>query len=168
MALRAGERLGPYEILGAVGAGGMGEVYRARDSRLGRTVAIKVLPASVSSDPVRRARFEHEARATGLLNHPNILAVHDVGDHEGAPYLVAELLEGETLRERLQAGTVPVRKAVDYALQVTRGRAAATGSKCWKKGTSVTSRKDTATRSKTSAPSRAGFPQANIEHKRSR
>ncbi len=125
MALRAGERLGPYEILGAVGAGGMGEVYRARDPRLGRTVAIKVLPASVSSDPARRHRFEHEARATGLLNHPNILAVHDVGDHEGAPYLVAELLEGETLRERLQAGTVPVRKAVDYALQVARGLAAA-------------------------------------------
>ncbi len=125
MALRAGERLGPYEILGAVGAGGMGEVYRARDPRLGRTVAIKVLPASVSSDPARRPRFEHEARATGLLNHPNILAVHDVGDHEGAPYLVAELLEGETLRERLQAGTVPLRKAVDYALQVARGLAAA-------------------------------------------
>ena len=125
MALRAGERLGPYEILGAVGAGGMGEVYRARDPRLGRTVAIKVLPASLSSDPSRRHRFEHEARTTGLLNHPNILAVHDVGDHEGAPYLVAELLEGETLRERLQAGTVPVRKAVDYALQVARGLAAA-------------------------------------------
>jgi eukaryotic-like serine/threonine-protein kinase len=125
MALRAGERLGPYEILGAIGAGGMGEVYRARDSRLGRAVAIKVLPAAVSSDPARRRRFEHEARATGLLNHPNILAVHDVGDHEGAPYLVAELLEGETLRGRLQAGTVPLRKAVDYALQVTRGLAAA-------------------------------------------
>ena len=125
MALHAGERLGPYEILGAVGAGGMGEVYRARDPRLGRTVAIKVLPASVSSDPTRRHRFEHEARATGLLNHPNILAVHDVGDHEGAPYLVAELLEGETLRERLQAGGLPVRKAVDYALQVARGLAAA-------------------------------------------
>ena len=125
MALRVGERLGPYEILGAVGAGGMGEVYRARDPRLGRTVAIKVLPASLSSDPSRRHRFEHEARATGLLNHPNILAVHDVGDHEGAPYLVAELLEGETLRERLQAGVLPVRKAVDYALQVARGLAAA-------------------------------------------
>jgi hypothetical protein len=125
MTLGAGDRLGPYEILGAVGAGGMGEVYRAHDPRLGRTVAIKVLPASVSSDPGRRQRFEHEARATGLLNHPNILAVHDVGDHDGAPYLVTELLEGETLRERLQAGAVPVRKAVDYALQVARGLGAA-------------------------------------------
>ncbi len=95
MALRVGERLWPYEMLGAVGAGGMGEVYHARDPRLGRTVAIKVLPASVSSDPARRHRFEHEARATGLLNHPNILAVHDVGDHEGAPYLVAELSVGD-------------------------------------------------------------------------
>jgi hypothetical protein len=125
MAMRTGERLGPYEIVGALGAGGMGEVYRARDPRLGRTVAIKVLPASVSADPARRHRFEHEARTTGLLNHPNILAVHDVGDREGAPYLVAELLEGETLRERLQAGVLPVRKAVDYALQVARGLAAA-------------------------------------------
>ncbi len=125
MALRAGERLGPYEILGGLGAGGMGEVYRARDPRLGRTVAIKVLPASVASDPTRRHRFEHEARAAGVLNHPNILAVYDVGDHEGAPYLVAELLEGETLRQRLQAGTIPVRKAVDYALQTARGLAAA-------------------------------------------
>ena len=98
MALRAGERLGPYEILGGVGAGGMGEVYRARDPRLGRTVAIKVLPASVSSDPARRHRFEHEAQATGLLNHTNILAVHDVGDHEGAPYLGICLAEGVSPR----------------------------------------------------------------------
>jgi len=125
MALRAGDQLGRYELLGGLGAGGMGEVYRARDSRLGRTVAIKVLPASLSSDPARRQRLEHEARVTGLLNHPNILAVHDVGEHAGAPYLVAELLEGETLRERLRAGAVPVRKAVDYALQVARGLSAA-------------------------------------------
>jgi len=86
---------------------------------------IKVLPASVSSDPARRRRFEHEARTTGLLDHPNILAVHDVGDHEDAPYLVAELLEGETLGELLHGGVLPVRKAVDYALQVARGLAAA-------------------------------------------
>jgi hypothetical protein len=125
MALRAGERLGPYEILGGLGAGGMGEVYRARDPRLGRTVAIKVLPATLSADPSRRHRFEHEARAAGQLNHPNVLAVHDVGDHEGAPYLVTELLEGETLRERLQAGALPVRKAADHALHVARGLAAA-------------------------------------------
>jgi len=125
MALRAGERLGPYEILGGLGAGGMGEVYRARDPRLQRTVAIKVLPAAVSADPARRQRFEHEARAAGQLNHPNVLAVYDVGDREGVPYLVAELLEGETLRERLQAGALPVRKAADHALQVARGLAAA-------------------------------------------
>src|SRR5512143_1729864 len=125
MALRAGERLGPYEVLGGLGAGGMGEVYRARDPRLQRTVAIKVLPAAVSADPSRRHRFEHEARAAGQLNHPNVLAVLDLGDHEGAPYLVTELLEGETLRERLQAGALPARKAADYALQVARGLAAA-------------------------------------------
>jgi Tol biopolymer transport system component len=123
MALRAGERLGPYEILGGLGAGGMGEVYRARDPRLGRAVAIKVLPAAVSADPSRRHRFEHEARAAGQLNHPNVLAVYDVGDHEGAPYLVTELLEGETLRERLQVGALPVRQAADHALQAARGLA---------------------------------------------
>jgi len=125
MALRAGDHVGPYEVLGSLGAGGMGEVYRARDPRLGRTVAIKVLPASVSADTSRRHRFEHEARTTGLLNHPNILVVYDVGDHEGAPYLVTELLEGETLRERLRTGALPLRKAVDYALQVAHGLAAA-------------------------------------------
>jgi hypothetical protein len=103
----------------------MGEVYRARDPRLGRTVAIKVLPASVSADASRRHRFEHEARTTGLLNHPNILVVYDVGDHEGAPYLVTELLDGETLRERLRAVAIPARKAVDYGLQVAHGLAAA-------------------------------------------
>jgi hypothetical protein len=103
----------------------MGEVYSARDPRLGRTVAIKVLPAIDSADASRRHRFEHEARTTGLLNHPNILVVFDVGDHEGAPYLVTELLDGETLRERLRAGAIPVRKAMDYALQMAHGLAAA-------------------------------------------
>ena len=125
MALRAGERLGPYEILGGLGAGGMGEVYRARDPRLGRAVAIKVFPSALSADPSRRHRFEHEARAAGALSHPNVLAVYDVGDHGGAPYLVTELLEGETLRDRLQAGALPLRKAADHALQVARGLAAA-------------------------------------------
>ncbi len=125
MALHAGDRVGPYEILGGLGAGGMGEVYRARDPRLGRTVAVKMLPGSVSLDPSRRQRFEHEARTTGLLNHPNIVVVYDVGNHDGAPYLVTELLEGETLRERLGAGAIPPRKAVDYALQVAHGLAAA-------------------------------------------
>ncbi|HET8948333.1 MAG TPA: protein kinase, partial [Candidatus Polarisedimenticolia bacterium] len=99
MALPAGTRLGPYEVIAPLGAGGMGEVYRARDARLGREVAVKVLPASFAAHPDRLARFEQEARATGALNHPNILAIHDIGTHEGMPYLVAELLEGQTLRK---------------------------------------------------------------------
>src|SRR4030095_16943448 len=98
MAVLPGARLGPYEILGAIGAGGMGEVYRARDPRLGRDVALKVLPASFSNDHDRTRWFEQEARAAVALNHPNILAVFDIGSHEGAPYVVSELLEGETLR----------------------------------------------------------------------
>src|SRR6476659_3939983 len=98
MTLPAGTRLGPYEILALVGAGGMGEVYRAKDPRLGRDVAIKVLPASFSQDADRLRRFEQEARAAGVLNHPNITAVYDIGTDEGAPYVFQELLEGETLR----------------------------------------------------------------------
>jgi eukaryotic-like serine/threonine-protein kinase len=125
MGLQPGDRLGPYEVLGALGAGGMGEVYRARDPRLGRVVAVKVLPPSLIADKERRHRFEHEARAAGALNHPNILGVHDVGEHEGAPYLVMELLEGESLRGRLRTGSLSVRKAVDFAVQVSRGLAAA-------------------------------------------
>src|SRR6266550_2361786 len=100
MSLSSGARLGPYEIVCAIGAGGMGEVYRARDPRLGRDVAIKVLPGSFSSDPDRLRRFEQEAKAAGVLNHPNITAVYDVGSQDGAPYVVSELLEGETLRTR--------------------------------------------------------------------
>ena len=126
MTLDPGTRLGPYEILSPIGAGGMGEVYKARDTRLGREVAVKVLPAAYSRDPDRLRRFEQEARAAGSLNHPNILTIHDVGTHEGAPYLVSELLEGETLRERLTRDeTLAPRKAVDHALQVARGLAAA-------------------------------------------
>jgi Tol biopolymer transport system component len=121
----AGDRLGPYEIVAPLGAGGMGEVYRARDTRLGREVAVKVLPASFAAEAERLRRFEQEARAAAALNHPNILVVHDVGTHEGAPYLVTELLEGETLRRRLGAGPLPVRKAVDFAAQIARGLAAA-------------------------------------------
>jgi len=120
-----GSRLGPYEIVAAVGAGGMGEVYRARDARLGRNVAIKVLPAEFASDPERLRRFEQEAKAVAALDHPNILAVHDVGTHEGVPYLVTELLEGESLRERLGSGALPVRKAVEVASQIAQGLAAA-------------------------------------------
>ena len=115
MTLTAGSKLGPYEVLAPSGAGGMGEVYRAKDPRLGREVAIKVLPASFSQDADRLKRFEQEARAAGVLNHPNITAVYDLGSHDGAPYIVTELLEGETLRSRLSAGALPVRKAIEYA-----------------------------------------------------
>jgi Tol biopolymer transport system component len=125
MALSAGSRLGPYEILAPLGAGGMGEVYRARDPRLGREVAIKVLPASFSQDADRLRRFEQEARAAGALNHPNITAVYDIGEAEGSPYIVTELLEGETLRGRLGVGTLAPRKAIDYAVQIAKGLAAA-------------------------------------------
>ncbi len=125
MTLSTGTKLGPYEILAPIGAGGMGEVYRARDPRLGREVAIKVLPATFSQDPDRLKRFEQEARAAGVLNHPNITAVHDFGTHGNAPYIVTELLEGETLRARLLSGSLPVRKAVDYGIQIARGLAAA-------------------------------------------
>jgi Tol biopolymer transport system component len=125
MALTAGTRLGPYEILGQIGAGGMGEVYRAKDPRLGRDVAVKVLPASFSQDADRLRRFEQEARAAGVLNHPNITAVYDIGTHEGAPYVVQELLEGETLRTALSGGKMAQRKAIDYALQIAHGLAAA-------------------------------------------
>jgi Tol biopolymer transport system component len=123
--LAAGSRLGPYEILGQIGAGGMGEVYRARDPRLGREVAIKVLPASFSQDADRLRRFEQEAKAAGVLNHPNITAVYDIGSVEGAPYVVQELLEGETLRAVLVGGRLPQRKAIEYALQMSHGLAAA-------------------------------------------
>ncbi len=123
--LPPGTRLGPYVVTAPLGAGGMGEVYRARDERLGRDVAIKVLPAALTADPDCLRRFEHEARAVGLLNHPNVLAVYDVGTHEGAPYLVTELLEGDTLRLHLQSGAVAVRKAVDWAIQIAQGLAAA-------------------------------------------
>src|SRR5215467_5204733 len=125
MTLIAGSRLGPYEILSPLGAGGMGEVYRAKDPRLGREVAIKVLPSSISSDADRLRRFEQEARAAGVLNHPNITAVHDIGSYDGAPYIVTELLVGETLRSRLSTGPLPVRKAIDYGVQIARGLAAA-------------------------------------------
>ncbi len=117
--------LGDYEILAPLGAGGMGEVYRARDLRLHREVAIKVLPSYYSSDPERLRRFEQEARAAAALNHPNILVVYQMGTYEGVPYLVSELLEGETLRERLQRGPIPLRKVIDYGVQAARGLEAA-------------------------------------------
>jgi eukaryotic-like serine/threonine-protein kinase len=123
--LGKGIRVGDYEIQSLLGAGGMGEVYRARDLRLRRDVAIKVLPSFVSSDPERLRRFEQEATAAAALNHPNILAVYQMGMHGGAPYLVSELLEGETLRELVKRGPLALRKAIDHAVQTARGLAAA-------------------------------------------
>ena len=120
-----GSSIGPYQIVSLLGAGGMGEVYRARDDRLGRDVAIKVLPASFASDADRLRRFEQEARAAGALNHPNVLAIYDIGTHEGAPFVVSELLEGETLREHLTGAALSLRRATDYSLQLARGLAAA-------------------------------------------
>src|SRR5215471_2780319 len=113
MPLIPGSKLGPYEIVSPIGVGGMGEVYRARDERLKRDVAIKVLPAAISKDPDRLRRFEREAQAAGALNHPNITAVYDVGQHEGAPYVVEELLEGQTLRAELLGGGLPPRRAIE-------------------------------------------------------
>jgi serine/threonine protein kinase len=124
MALSSGTKLGPYEIVAALGAGGMGEVYRARDTRLGRDVAVKVLPASYSDDKQRLQRFEQEACAAGALNHPNILVIHHIDTHEGAPY-VSELLEGKTLREQLTGVAAAQRTAINYALQIANGLAAA-------------------------------------------
>ncbi|HLW83763.1 MAG TPA: protein kinase [Candidatus Sulfotelmatobacter sp.] len=125
LTLASGTKLGEYEVKSLLGSGGMGEVYRARDSRLGRDVAIKVLPASLSADSERLRRFEQEARAAAALNHPNILAVFQMGTYEGAPYLVSELLEGETLREQIKRGRLSVRKSIDHGVQITRGLAAA-------------------------------------------
>ena len=114
-----------YEVISKIGEGGMGEVYRARDTKLGRDVAIKVLPAALSADAERLRRFEQEAQAAGALNHPNILVIFHIGTHEGAPYIVSELLEGETLRERMDGTALPQRKAIDYASQIVHGLAAA-------------------------------------------
>ena len=125
MSLAQGTRLGPYEIVAAIGAGGMGEVYRAHDPRLGRDVAIKVLPPEFATDPERLRRFEQEAHAASALNHPNILVVYDIGTHEGSPFLVEELLQGQSLRERLSEGVLPVHKAIEISAQVAQGLAAA-------------------------------------------
>src|SRR5579862_7637698 len=125
MTLPAGTKLGPYEIGAPIGAGGMGEVYRAKDTRLGREVAIKILPESFARDTDRLRRFEQEARAVAALNHPNILAIHDIGEQGGAPFIVSELLEGNSLRVELESGALPARKAADYATQIAQGLAAA-------------------------------------------
>jgi eukaryotic-like serine/threonine-protein kinase len=125
MPLNPNQFIDHYEILALLGSGGMGEVYRARDTRLNREVAIKVLPGFSTADPDRLRRFEQEARAAAALNHPNILAVYQMGMYLGAPYLVSELLEGETLRDRLKRGAIPIRKVVDYGVQIAKGLAAA-------------------------------------------
>jgi serine/threonine protein kinase len=134
MSLSPGQRLGPYEITAPLGAGGMGEVFRARDTKLDREVAVKVLPARLAEDEEALARFEREAKAVAALSHPGILAIHDFGREAGTAYAVMELLEGETLRQRLAAGALPVRKAVEYRCswprpwppRTTRGSSTAT------------------------------------------
>src|SRR5664279_3829268 len=125
MSLAPASRIGPYEIVARLGVGAMGEVYRAQDPRLGRDVAIKILPADVSSDPGRRARFEQEARAVAALNHPNILGLYDIGSEDGVSYLVTEFVPGETLSALLERGILPMRKLLDIAVQVADGMAAA-------------------------------------------
>ena len=125
MATPNGSRIGRYQVLALLGKGGMGEVYRALDDRLGREVAVKVLPAVFSADAERLKRFDQEARAAGALNHPNVLAILDIGTQDGAPYIVSELLEGGTLRERLAGGALSLRKVIEFGSQVARGLAAA-------------------------------------------
>jgi eukaryotic-like serine/threonine-protein kinase len=125
MTLAAGTSLGPYQILGCIGAGGMGEVYRALDPRLGREVAVKVLPRAAAGDAEQMRRLELEARAAGALNHPGVLAVFDIGRDAGTSYVVSELLEGETLRQRLAGGALPLRKALELAVAIAHGLAAA-------------------------------------------
>src|SRR6266478_4380492 len=123
----SGTRIGPYEIAASIGAGGMGEVFRARDTRLNRDVAVKVLPKDFVADTDRLRRFEQEAKTLAALNHPNVLTIHDAGVHEGAPYLVSELLEGKSLCEEMNGSALSVRKATEFALQIAHGLAAAHG-----------------------------------------
>src|SRR6266481_3289360 len=118
MPLAPGAKLGPYEILTPLGAGGMGEVYRARDTRLERTVAVKILPEQLSNDPVRKQRFEREAKTISSLNHPHICVLHDVGSQDGVSYLVMECVEGETLAKRLEKGPLPLEQVLKYGMQI--------------------------------------------------
>ncbi|HEY6064759.1 MAG TPA: serine/threonine-protein kinase, partial [Thermoanaerobaculia bacterium] len=119
MTLAAGSRLGPYEILSAVGAGGMGEVYRARDTRLDRTVAVKVLSARLSENPAFRQRFEREAKTISQLSHPHICTLHDVGNEAGVEYLVMEFLEGQTLTDRIEKGPLPLDQVLRYGIEIS-------------------------------------------------
>ena len=125
MPLESDTQLGPYRIVGPLGAGGMGEVYKARDVKLDRDVAIKVLPAHMAADQTARARFEREAKTIAALSHPNILAIHDFGLHDGVAYAATELLQGETLRERLAGGMLPLRKVLQVGADIADGLAAA-------------------------------------------
>ena len=125
MALNSGTRLGPFEIVTVLGAGGMGEAYRAKDTRLGRDVAIKILPASISADPVAKQRFEREAKTISTLNHPSICVLHDVGCHEGFDYLVMECVEGETLAARLQKGSLPCNEVLKIGIEIANALASA-------------------------------------------
>ncbi len=118
MPLTSGTQLGPYQIISPLEAGGMGEVYRARDTRLDRTVAIKILPVQVSSDAVRKQRFEREAKTISSLNHPNIFVLHDIGSQDGVDYLVMECVEGETLAKRLEKGPLPLEQVLKYGAQI--------------------------------------------------
>jgi serine/threonine protein kinase len=118
MPLTVGTKLGPYEVVAPLGAGGMGEVYRARDTRLERTVAIKILPKEMSADPLRKQRFEREAKTISSLNHPHICTLHDVGSQGGVDYLVMECVEGETLAKRLEKGPLPLEQVLKYGAQV--------------------------------------------------
>ena len=125
MALASGTRLGSYEIVAPLGSGGMGEVYRARDPKLGRDVALKVLPPDVASDPERRLRFEQEARAASSLNHPHIVTVHDIGASDSTLYIAMELVDGQTVREMLGSGPLPTKRLLDLAIQAADGLAKA-------------------------------------------
>src|SRR5262245_12769507 len=125
MTISQGDRFGPYEVIAPLGAGGMGEVYRARDARLGRDVALKVLPEAVSQDKDRLARFEQEARSASALNHPNIITIHEIGQSDGISYIAMELVEGKTLREIVVEGPMPLRRILAIAPQVAEGLAKA-------------------------------------------
>ena len=131
MAFAAGSRVGPYEIISTLGAGGMGEVYRARDTRLGRDVAIKALPPEFYADPVRRRRFDQEARAASTLNHPNIVTIFDVGQEAGLAFIVLDLVEGETLRSIVARGALPITRTLDIAIRMADGLAGAHNSGRW-------------------------------------